>query len=61
MILKIHIELKHTPRKLLKINLGNISNQSLIKMFEENFEILNRLETLKSFFIEFNESGGSIS
>jgi len=52
---------KNTPRKLLKINLGNISNQSLIKMFEENFEILNRLETLKSFFIEFNESGGSIS
>lgn len=48
---------KNTPRKLLKINLGNISNQSLINMFKENLETLNKLETLKSFFIEFNESG----
>lgn len=48
---------KNTRRKLLKINLGNISNQSLIKMFEENLEILNKLQSVKTFFIEFNKDG----
>ena len=48
---------KNTPKKLLKISLGNISNNSLIKMFEENLEVLNKLVSVKSFFIEFDESG----
>ncbi|WP_375578566.1 DUF5615 family PIN-like protein [Marivirga tractuosa] len=48
---------KNTPRKLLKISLGNISNQLLITIFEENIGNLKRLESEKSFFIEFNKDG----
>ncbi|HET8859561.1 DUF5615 family PIN-like protein [Marivirga sp.] len=48
---------KNTRRKLLKINLGNISNQLLIEIFEKNIEILKTFESEKSFFIEFNKNG----
>jgi predicted nuclease of predicted toxin-antitoxin system len=48
---------KNTPKKLIKINLGNISNQVLIKIFEENFENLSKLITVNSFFVEFNDTG----
>lgn len=49
--------IKNTPKKLVKINLGNISNDSLIKLFIENREVFYKLELVESFFVTVDESG----
>lgn len=48
--------IKKTPKKLIKINLGNISNTELIQIISEN---LNRFETLNNhplFIVEIDKS-----
>lgn len=36
-----------TPKKLIKINLGNISNDSLLEIFSENIDSIKKLENKK--------------
>jgi len=43
-----------TPRKLIKINLGNISNQNLIKLISENIDAIQKLNTEKRFLVEID-------
>ena len=50
--------LNHTPKKLIKINLGNISNKELLQILENH---INQIETIhqtnESFMIEINKTG----
>ena len=46
--------INHTPRKLIKINLGNISNQELIKILSDNLEFILKLNVAKSFLVEIS-------
>lgn len=46
---------KQTPKKLIKINLGNISNQELIKIFNSNIESIQKLDSKPSFLIEISK------
>ena len=47
--------IKNTPKKLIKINLGNISNDKLIKIFSENIEKIQQFGTKASFLLEINK------
>lgn len=42
--------IKQTPKKLIKISLGNISNQELIQILSENIDSIKKLNS-KSFFL----------
>jgi len=44
-----------TPRKLLKINLGNISNQEIIAIFTENISAIQNINANPSFLIEIDK------
>ncbi|MCF6360170.1 MAG: DUF5615 family PIN-like protein [Cyclobacteriaceae bacterium] len=50
--------LNHSPKKLLKINLGNISNKEMLQIVENH---LNQIELIEqsnsSFMIEINKTG----
>jgi len=50
--------LNHKPKKLIKINLGNISNNELLHILEKH---INQIESVqqkdKSFMIEINKTG----
>ncbi|MCF0051439.1 DUF5615 family PIN-like protein [Dyadobacter chenwenxiniae] len=48
--------LRQTPKKLVRITLGNISNQSLIELLERNLPLIAKLNDTKGFFLEL---GGS--
>ena len=51
--------LKRSPKKLIKINLGNISNGELLRILEDNLKHFERLNSQASpFMVEINE--GSI-
>ena len=43
---------KNTPKKLIKINLGNISNQELIDIFTKNIETIQKISSKSNFLIE---------
>ena len=45
---------KKTPKKLIKINLGNISNQELIRIISENIDSILKLNTNQYFLIEID-------
>ena len=47
--------LKNTPKKLIKINLGNISNQVLIEIFEKNLAYFLQIAQKDTFLIEINK------
>ncbi len=48
--------LKNTPKKLVKINLGNISNRDLIRIIDNQLERLNSLsKQAGSFMVEINK------
>lgn len=47
--------IKGSPRKLIKINLGNISNEELIKIFTENLKVIERINKKKSYMIEIDK------
>lgn len=44
-----------TPLKLIKINLGNIPNKDIEKIFSENISAFQRLNSKPSFLIEINK------
>jgi predicted nuclease of predicted toxin-antitoxin system len=47
---------KNTPKKLIKINLGNISNAELIKVLSDNMTFIQRLDIEKRFLIEVEKN-----
>jgi predicted nuclease of predicted toxin-antitoxin system len=47
--------LKLTPKKLIKINLGNISNIELIKILEENLDLISNLYKINNFLLEIDK------
>ena len=47
--------IKQTPKKLIKINLGNISNQELIKILSENIVPINKLNSKPFFLVEIDK------
>jgi predicted nuclease of predicted toxin-antitoxin system len=50
--------LNRTPRKLIKINLGNISNEALLQIIETHIDRISELdEQHTSFMIEINKDG----
>lgn len=53
--------LKKQPRKLIKINLGNTSNNRLIEIFSELLILLEKVDTSKAFLIEIDETDISYS
>jgi predicted nuclease of predicted toxin-antitoxin system len=48
--------LNQTPKKLVRITLGNISNQDLIEILTRNLPLIAELNTEKGFYLEL---GGS--
>ena len=50
--------LNHTPKKLIKINLGNISNKELLQIVENHIDQIEAIQqTNKSFMVEINKTG----
>lgn len=47
--------LKKTPRKLVRVTLGNISNDELIKSFESHLPLFEENYPKDYFYIEINE------
>lgn len=47
--------IKKTPRKLIKINLGNISNNDLLNIFKVNIDVIKKLENRENFIIEIDD------
>lgn len=45
-----------TPKKLIKINLGNIPNDRLISMFLENIERIATLDNNESFLLQVDKN-----
>nr|NQU93147.1 DUF5615 family PIN-like protein [Bacteroidota bacterium] len=45
---------KRTPKKVIKINLGNIANEELKTIFSENFEYLKKLDSMEIFLVEID-------
>lgn len=48
-----------TPRKLIKINLGNLSNSRLIELFSENLKAISQLQKYNSFMLELDQDSSS--
>ena len=47
--------LKNSPKKLIKINLGNIPNQELINIFTKNINAFDAFGKRQSFLIEIDK------
>lgn len=47
--------LKRTPRKLIRISLGNISNDSLIELFSDHLELIEEVNENQFFFLELGK------
>lgn len=48
--------LQHTPRKLIRILLGNISNESLISLFDKYLPLVQELMENDRFYLELGDS-----
>ena len=48
--------LRQTPKKLIRIALGNISNQMLIELFDRNLQIIAKLSDEQAFYLELGDS-----
>ncbi|MFW5759140.1 MAG: DUF5615 family PIN-like protein [Bacteroidota bacterium] len=48
--------LKQSPRKLIKVNLGNISNTDLLLIFETHINRISQLNILNSFLLEISKT-----
>ena len=46
--------LKKTPRKLIRICLGNISNDRLVELFESQLGLITKLNREESFYLEIH-------
>jgi predicted nuclease of predicted toxin-antitoxin system len=47
--------LKNTPKKLIKINLGNINNQALIEIFEKYLDVLQEAFETDTCYVEIHK------
>jgi len=47
--------IKQTPKKLIKINLGNIPNHELITIFAENIHAIQKLDSKPNFLLEIDK------
>lgn len=47
--------LNNTPKKLIKINLGNISNSDLILIIENNLSKIEKLNVTETFILEIDK------
>lgn len=47
--------IKQTPKKLIKINLGNISNLELTDIFKNSIDQFQKLDSKPNFLIEINK------
>ncbi|HKJ43587.1 MAG TPA: DUF5615 family PIN-like protein [Sunxiuqinia sp.] len=47
--------IKQTPKKLVKINLGNIPNQELITIFTDNIRAIQKLYLRQNFLLEIDQ------
>jgi predicted nuclease of predicted toxin-antitoxin system len=45
-----------TPKKLIRVVLGNISNERLIELFEKHLNLIISLKDQNQFFVEIGES-----
>ena len=48
--------LNKTPKKLVKVNLGNISNNRLIQIITDNIDAIRKLNESRSFLLEINST-----
>ena len=48
--------LKHSPRKVIRVVLGNISNEQLTQLFQYHLPALQALSNHASFYVELGES-----
>jgi predicted nuclease of predicted toxin-antitoxin system len=48
--------IKKSPKKLIKINLGNISNELLIQIMTDNLEHFNKLNNNQFFIVEVDKT-----
>jgi predicted nuclease of predicted toxin-antitoxin system len=48
--------IKKSPKKLIKINLGNISNEELIQIFSSNMEHFKSLNNNEMFIVEIDKT-----
>ena len=46
---------KRTPKRLIKINLGNIPNQQLINIFNDNIDLIQKLDSKINFLLEIDK------
>lgn len=46
--------LSNSPKKLIKINLGNISNERLLEIFKRNMDDIQKLESKNRFLLEID-------
>lgn len=53
--------LKNKPKKLVKINLGNISNSKLIEIIDANLEKIEKLNSNQNFIIEIDSENCTFS
>jgi len=49
--------IKQTPKKLIKVSLGNISNVQLIQIFKTHTQAILNLELYTHFFVELGLDG----
>lgn len=48
--------LKRTPRKLIRISLGNISNNALIELLSNHLELIEDINKNECFFLELGKT-----
>lgn len=48
-----------TPKKLIKVNLGNISNRELVDIFSKQIPVLAKLNEQKNFLFELDKSNST--
>lgn len=52
--------LQNTPLKLIKINLGNVSNDTLISIFHKQLPIIIKSFENKTAYVEINKDSASV-
>lgn len=45
---------QQTPKKLIKINLGNIPNHEILRIFADNIESIRKLNNKQNFLLEID-------
>lgn len=51
--------IRKTPKKLVKISLGNIANDELIKSFERHLDFISQLDKKGGFLVELDKEGAT--